>query len=135
VAARKKAPGPALDDAAAWRKEALKQKKGLRKLTDTVQGFLARFDLLMKEPSTVERGKKLALLANQLELANDSARHFTLDLPLKPKAPRESRIVEGPPMDDDPLCQHCGHGQSNHAYGHDDCFRCDRECQEFKGTG
>lgn len=55
-------------------------RRELKKLTEGITGFLARLDALMQEPSTVERGKRLAKLSNDLELLNDSVRYGTLGI-------------------------------------------------------
>ena len=70
----------AKDDAAGWRKEARRQRNALAMLTLNVRAFLDRLDEAIKEPSTVERGKKIAQLANALEMANDTARYGALDI-------------------------------------------------------
>jgi hypothetical protein len=64
-------------------REAKKYRKALEELTASVWGYLSQVDLLMKQPDSHERGKKLASLSNQLELANDRARHFTLGIDLR----------------------------------------------------
>jgi len=48
-------------------------KQYLKELTEKVARFLAGLDILMKEPSSCERGKKIARLCNYLDMANDSA--------------------------------------------------------------
>jgi len=53
-------------------------KKQLISLTKTVAQFIAALDRVMKEESTVERGKKIAKLNNALELENDKAMYFGL---------------------------------------------------------
>ena len=50
--------------------------KGLISATTTALKFL---DVEMRQPSTHERGKRIARLCNFLEMAKDSARHFGLD--------------------------------------------------------
>lgn len=50
----------------------------LSDLTDKVMVFLSQFDILMKQPESPERGRRLASLANWLELNNDSIRYSTL---------------------------------------------------------
>jgi hypothetical protein len=76
-------PKIATDDAAGWRREAKEKKKHLKDLTGAVTHFLNRLDVVMKEPSTVERGRRIAHLSNDLDMANDIARHFGLDVALK----------------------------------------------------
>lgn len=58
-------------------------RRHLRELTLAVQGFLVRLDNEMKGPSTVERGKRIAALANALDMTNQCARRFGF-----PKAPQ-----------------------------------------------
>jgi hypothetical protein len=58
-------------------------KKELKQLTTAVVWFLGELDSLMKQPSTRERGQQIATLCNDLELKNDSALHFGLDLDWK----------------------------------------------------
>jgi hypothetical protein len=55
-------------------------KKHLRDLTFTVQWFSARLDDEMKKPSNVERGKRIARLLNELDMACDSASRYALGL-------------------------------------------------------
>lgn len=55
-------------------------RRDLRKLTEAVTGFLARLDALMQQPSTVERGKKIAALSNALEMTNDQVRYGSLGI-------------------------------------------------------
>jgi len=66
------------EDAGGWRREALKQRKSVVALTTSITNFIARMDLLMKQPSTVERGRAVAKLMNELDMANDHARYFAL---------------------------------------------------------
>ena len=54
-------------------------KKYLILLTKSVAQCLSRLDCIMREESTIERGKKIAKLSNFLEMENDSAMHFGLD--------------------------------------------------------
>ena len=53
-------------------------KRELVKLTVGVMEFLRRLDVLMHEPSTVERGREIAKLSNALEILNDRVRYHTL---------------------------------------------------------
>lgn len=71
------------DNAKAWRAEARRQKKGVQDLTNAVTHAINQMEVLMKQPSTVERGRAIAKVLNELDLANDTARHFLLDVPLK----------------------------------------------------
>jgi hypothetical protein len=75
-----KAPKLEKDDAVGWRKEAIRQRKALVTLTTNVKNYVAHMDRLMSEPSSAERGKKVAELTNTLAMANDHARYFALDI-------------------------------------------------------
>lgn len=59
---------------------AAQYRRDLRKITEGVTGFLTRLDQLMQEPSTVERGKRIAALSNELEMLNDSVRYGSLGI-------------------------------------------------------
>lgn len=61
--------------------EANKAEKTLKELTIAVADFLVGLDALMKEPGSTERGRKMAMLSNGLNMANDSAMHFALNMP------------------------------------------------------
>lgn len=65
--------------------------KYLRELTRVVLEHLSEIDKEMRGPSTLERGRRIAALCNQLELANDRARHFGLGDSLKKRQPRSPR--------------------------------------------
>lgn len=54
--------------------------KALVAHTEYVSAFLALLDEEMKAPSSPERGKRIAALANKLDMANASARRFTLGI-------------------------------------------------------
>jgi hypothetical protein len=58
--------------------EARKLRSHLNELTAAVGKHLRALDAEMKKPSDVERGKRIAALANDLDLANDRARYFGL---------------------------------------------------------
>ena len=53
-------------------------RKSLVLLTRAVLFFIRRFDEEMKKPPGYERGQRIAGLTNSLDIANDSAMHFTL---------------------------------------------------------
>ena len=55
-----------------------KLRKTLRDLTDTISSFLARLDVVMEEQSREKRDRRIAALANALDMANDSAIRFGL---------------------------------------------------------
>ena len=48
-----------------------------------VASFIQRLDILMKQPSTEERGKKIAIMTNTIEMATDHVLHFELGLSFK----------------------------------------------------
>lgn len=53
-------------------------KQHLRKLVNAIEYHLATMDVVMKQPSTPERGKEIAELCNGLELRKDVAKRFGL---------------------------------------------------------
>jgi hypothetical protein len=55
-------------------------RKNLKELTWSVLVYLAEYDELMKLPGSGERGRKLAALANRLDVANDIAQRFGLGI-------------------------------------------------------
>lgn len=60
-----------------------KEKEHLKTLTLAVSGFLKIFDTTMLEKEGLERGRKLAKLANLLDLHNDTAMKYGLGYSLK----------------------------------------------------
>jgi hypothetical protein len=60
--------------------ETRKYRASLVAVTSAVRTFLAALDGEMKNPSTVERGKRIAALCNSLEMVNDNARYFALGI-------------------------------------------------------
>ena len=52
----------------------------LKALTDHVMRHLVFLDREMKKPESMERGKRIAQLANALEMANDVARYTGLGI-------------------------------------------------------
>lgn len=52
----------------------------LRRLSDYVKDFLVLLDYTMKQPESVDRGRRVADLANKLEMKNDIVRRFTLEI-------------------------------------------------------
>lgn len=54
------------------------EKRSLVELTKKVCRALAVLDVTMKLPSAIDRGKKIAEIANFLDMANDVAMHFGL---------------------------------------------------------
>lgn len=61
-------------------KDAKKYKKALADLTSAVRAHLKAFDKIMEGKESEARGRLLAYLANQLEIANDRARYFGLGI-------------------------------------------------------
>ena len=59
------------------------ERKQLQELTKAVSLFLSRLDTEMQQPSSPQRGKQIALLSNELCLANDMAKRFGLGLDFK----------------------------------------------------
>jgi len=53
-------------------------KKHLKELTKTVKVCVRALDSEMKKPSDYERGKRVALICNELELANNISLRFGL---------------------------------------------------------
>jgi hypothetical protein len=77
--------------AADHKRDARRYKQYLRSLADATEAFLTRLDVLMRQPSTVERGREIARLCNALEMEKDRAWHFGLGLPFKRKRGRDAR--------------------------------------------
>jgi len=59
-------------------KQAKEYKKHLTELTNAVLIALKAIDEEMDKPSSNERGKRIAKICNELDMANDSARFFAL---------------------------------------------------------
>ena len=59
------------------------QQRHFKILGTQVISFLAQMDLLMKQRESNDRGKAIAALCNALELANDAALRFGLNLERK----------------------------------------------------
>lgn len=55
-------------------------RRDLKKLTQSITAFLGRLDDLMKEPSTDERGRRIAKLCNAMEMVNDQVRYGSLGI-------------------------------------------------------
>jgi hypothetical protein len=69
------------------KREVRQLKKSLKELTVSVSNFLARIDLIMKERESIDRGKFIATACiatacNELDLDNQCAKHFGLNIPL-----------------------------------------------------
>lgn len=55
-----------------------KLKTHLRELSAAVTDHLRALDAEMKLPSSAERGRRIARLASELDMANDRVRYFAL---------------------------------------------------------
>ena len=75
-----------------------KLRRSLLKMTDYVRAFLGALDDEMKSPSSLNRGGRVALLSNKLDIANDSIRYFELGIDYrkdrKPRVPESVLDVE-----------------------------------------
>lgn len=69
-------PSPNADLLRALRRERTDLRIQLRDLTFSVTRAIAALDAEMQQPSTVERGKRIAQICNGLQLANDIAKRF-----------------------------------------------------------
>jgi hypothetical protein len=74
------------------RRTATQYKRALVRLTHAVRGALTRLDLLMQQPATEARGRALAAICNDLDLANDAALHFDLGQSLRGIARDKARL-------------------------------------------
>jgi len=84
-----KNPNIPLDDAKAWRCEALKQRRTLEEFTDFIQQAVTALDQIMEGPVSNDRGRKVAAISNKLELQKDIVRLEALNIvPPKPLAYR-----------------------------------------------
>jgi hypothetical protein len=59
-------------------RELRKVKKHLRALSSDVTEHLAALDAEMRSPESRERGSRVAMLCNRLDMENDRARYFAL---------------------------------------------------------
>ncbi len=57
----------------------INHKKTLRELTSSVVKFENAMDIIMKKPSTPQRGKEVAIALNFLTMANQAAMRFSLN--------------------------------------------------------
>lgn len=64
-------------------KEEREFKKHLTELSRAILILLARLDVLMKQPVSVERGKAIAQVCNDMDMVNDHALHFGLGMSFK----------------------------------------------------
>lgn len=58
--------------------KAIEMRRYLRGLTSAVDQALTALDVAMAKPSTPERGRRIATIANRLQLANDNVKRFGL---------------------------------------------------------
>jgi len=59
------------------------EKKYLKQLVLACETAIDQLDIEMKKPASNERGKRIAVITNYLDLQKDQAKHFGLGLPLK----------------------------------------------------
>lgn len=78
------------DDIKAIKKQSREYKKYLKELSEAVTRALNALDMEMRQPSSIERGKRVGQICNSLNYSNDMARHFGLGESLKKKAINES---------------------------------------------
>ena len=77
---------------------ARKYKKALNELTLAVSHYLALLDAEMKTRSSYERGSRIAMMATQLDIANDRVLRFTFGQSFESISKRKKkidRLVEG----------------------------------------
>ena len=73
------------DDVKAIKKQSREYKKYLKELSEAVTRALNALDLEMRQPSSLDRGRRIGQICNSLNYSNDMALHFGLGLPLKKK--------------------------------------------------
>lgn len=73
-------------------KEETKLKKALLSLTDSITVFEIKLDDEMKNPSTFERGTRIAKLINGLSIERDRILHGTLNLSFEKMGKRYKQI-------------------------------------------
>lgn len=71
------------------------QRTHLKALTDHVLRHLVWLDEEMRKPESPERGKRMAALANVLEIANDSARYHGLGIDFRKDNKDKERVRRG----------------------------------------
>jgi hypothetical protein len=64
-------------------KDLRRTRKYLKQLVKDVTAHIKNMDEVMKGPSTFERGKTIAKLINELDIAKDIARAYGLDINLQ----------------------------------------------------
>lgn len=68
-------------------RHAAQLRKNLEFLTGNVRSYLRCLDGVMKLPESQERGERIALMANGLEMVNDRVRYITLGEDWRKDAP------------------------------------------------
>jgi hypothetical protein len=76
-------------------REARNLRKHLRSLTMQVMAIVARMDRIMKQPESNLRGKQIAEAMNALEMSNDSARYFGLDIDFRADKKHRNKETTG----------------------------------------
>lgn len=71
-----------------------KHRREVEQLVEVVEGFLLGVDKVMQMPASPEKGRKIALLCNGLEMAKDHAKHFGLGKSLKRTSKRVMEAIE-----------------------------------------
>ena len=67
-------------------------RKHLTDLTTVVSNYLVSIDQAMTRPESKERGQEIARLSNALEMANDRARFFGLDIDYRTGKKRQKAV-------------------------------------------
>ena len=67
-------------------------RKHLVDLTTAVRNYLVSIDAVMALPESKERGQEIARLSNALEMANDRARFFGLDIDYRTGKKRQKAV-------------------------------------------
>lgn len=79
--------------------QARRYKVVLKELTSEVTKALRALDAAMKEPESVERGRRIAGIANALEMVNDSVHYFSLGVDWRTdKKTEPTRVTDGSVM-------------------------------------
>lgn len=71
-----------------------KLRRKLTELTEQVRGFISMLDRVMVEPSSAERGRKVAELCNRLALYNDGVRFFWCNVEYRKDTPWTGSLAE-----------------------------------------
>lgn len=76
-------------------RQARNMKTTVKSLVSVIEQAVDGIDRLAKQPSTFDRGKGLAAIANYLEMAKDQAKHFALGKSLRPRKRQHPTSSEG----------------------------------------